>query len=66
MMGSLTFIMVAFMWREKKDAIGFRLGDLFAEEIDERGLAHEGGVEDFAGLERGGFLENLGACRRCR
>ncbi len=45
----------------EKDAVFLGLGDLLGKEADERGLAHEGAVDDFAGLQRGAFLEHLGA-----
>ena len=48
----------------EEHAVGLGLGDLLAEEGDERLLAHDGGVEDFTGLERGGFLEDLGGAVR--
>ena len=43
--------------QREQHAIGFRGGDLCVEETGERLLADEGGVDDFTGLERSGFLE---------
>ena len=64
MIGSETFIIVAFMCSEKSTPSAFALGDLLFEESDQRLLAHERGVEDFAGLERSLFLEHFdGAVR---
>ena len=48
----------------EEDAVLLRLGDLLVEEGDEGLLAHERGVEDFAGLERSLLLEDLDRCRR--
>ena len=58
MMGSETFIMVAFMCSENSTPSALAAAICSFEEGDERGLAHEGGVDDFTGLERGGFLEH--------
>ena len=44
----------------KQHAILFRLGELLFEEADERLLAEDGGVDDFAGQQRDLFLENGG------
>ena len=62
MIGSETFIIVALRWSEKSTPSCFGLRDLLLEEGDERLLAHERGVEDFAGLERRLLLEDR---RRC-
>jgi hypothetical protein len=61
MMGSETFIMVAFMCSENSTPSALAAAICSARKIaGERGLAHEGGVEDLTGLERGGFLEDGG------
>ena len=44
----------------EQHVVGLGFGDLGVEEGNEGRLAHEGGVEDFTGLEWGGFLEDLG------
>ena len=48
----------------EQDVVLFRLGDLLSEELDEGGLVEDGGVDDFAGKERGLFLEDSGRAVR--
>ena len=47
--------------QREQHAISLRGGDLRVEETGERLLADEGGVDDFTGLERSGFLERARA-----
>ena len=56
MMGSETFIIVAFRWSEKRTSLPSRFGDLLFEKGDEGLLVHDRGVKDFSGLERESFL----------
>ena len=59
MIGSETFIIVAFRCSEKSTPSAFALAICSPRKATSAVLAHEGGVEDFAGLERRAFLEHL-------
>ena len=48
MIGSETFIIVAFMWTEKRTPQRLRVGDLRARGLVQRPPAHHGGVDDLA------------------
>ena len=49
----------------EEDVVLLRAVELLREERTERAFAHERGVEDLAGLERGLFLEDDGFGRIC-
>ena len=53
MIGSETFIIVAFRWTREEDALLLGVGDLLGQERVERGPAHDRRVEDLAGQDVG-------------
>ena len=58
MMGSETFIIVAFRWIENSTSLALRVGHLLGEERVERRRAHERGVDDLTGQDRDRLLEH--------
>jgi len=58
MMGSETFIIVALEVEREEDAVFLRAVHLLGEEGAEGFLAHEGGVENFAGFQSSLFFED--------
>jgi hypothetical protein len=52
MIGSETFIIVAFRCSENSTPLALGVGDLLGEELHERRGAHERGVDDLAGEHR--------------
>ena len=58
MIGSETFIIVAFRCTEKSTPALLGVGDLLGEEGIERGAAHHRGVDDLAGEDRDRLLEH--------
>jgi hypothetical protein len=66
MMGSETFIMVALRWSEKSVPSALALAICCGVEGTRAFLAHDGGVEDLAGLEGVFSLRTGGRCRRRR
>ena len=59
-MGSETFIMVAFMCREKSTSSDTRGIELLGKKLAECFLAHEGGINHFPFFEGEAFFEHGG------
>ena len=59
MIGSETFIIVAFRCTENSTPSALARAICVAQERLQRGGVHEGGVDDLAGLDRHGLLEHL-------
>ena len=64
MIGSETFIIVALRWSEKSTPWALASAICSARNVEQRPLAHDGGVDDLAGEERDRLLQHGGGAVR--